>query len=72
MIFKLKMGTVETRGIVSRREIDGYEKMSVEMERRAGCVGSGCDSKVSVDVDILCVMSEGLVETMEMLGRDEM
>ena len=69
--FKLKMGTVETRGIVSRREIDGYERMSVEMKRRAG-VGSGCGSKVSVDVDVLCVVSEGLVETMEMLGRDEM
>ena len=70
--FKLKMGTVETRGIVSRREIDGYERMSVEMKRRAGCVGSGCGSKVSVDVDVLCVVSEGLVETMEMLGLDEM
>ena len=46
--------------------------MSVEMERGARCGGSGCDSKISVDVSILCVMSEGLVETMEMLGRDEM
>ena len=57
---------------MSRREINGYERMSVEMKRRAGFVGSGCESKVSVDVDVLCVVIEGLVETMEMLGQDEM
>ena len=65
------MRTVDTRGIVRRREVDGYERMSVEMERRAGCVGSGCDSRVSVDVDVLCVVNGGLGEAMEMLGRDE-
>ena len=43
--------------------------MSVEMERRAGCGGSGCDSKISVDVDIMCVVNEGLGEAMKMLGR---
>ena len=57
---------------MSRREVNGYERMSVEMERRAGCVGSGCDSKVSVDLDVLCVVGEGLVEPMEKLGRDKM
>ena len=71
MIFELKMETVETMGIVSRREINEYGRMSVEMKRRAGFVGSGCDSKVTVDVYILCLMSEGLVDPMEKLGRDE-
>ena len=69
--FKRKMRTVKRSEIVRRREVDGYERRSVEMERRAGCGGSGCDSKSRVDVDVLCVVNEGLGGTMEMLGRDE-
>ena len=65
------MRTVKTRENARRREVDGYERMSVEMERRAGGGGSGCDSKISVNVDVLCVVNEGLGEAMEMLGRDE-
>ena len=45
--------------------------MNDEMERRAGCGGSGCDSKISVDVDTLCVVSEGFGEAIVILGRDE-
>ena len=45
--------------------------MSVEMEGRARCGGSGCDSKISVVGGALCVVNEGLGEAMEMLERDE-
>ena len=43
--------------------------MSVEMERRARCGGSGCDSKISVVGGALCVVNEGLGEAMESWGE---
>ena len=69
--FKRKMRTVKTREIVRRREVDGYERIRVEMERRAGCGDSECDSKISVDGDVLWVVNERFGEALEMLERDE-
>ena len=50
-----------------RREVGGYERVSVEMGRRAGYGESGCDIKVSVDGNVLCVVNEGLKGLKEML-----
>ena len=53
-----------------RQEIYGYEVMSVEVERRAGYGKSGCNLKINVDGDVLCVVNEGLEGVRGMLMWD--
>ena len=43
-----------------RYEVDGYETVSVDIERRAGYGETGCDKAISVDGGVLCVVNEGL------------
>ena len=45
---------------MGRWEVDGYERVSVDIERRAGYGETGCDKAISVDGGVLCVMNEGL------------
>ena len=44
--------------------------MSVEMEGRARCGGSGCDSKICAVGGGLCVVNEGLGGEGRMLAQD--
>ena len=43
-----------------RCEVDGNERVSVDIERRAGYGETGCDKAISVDGGVLCVVNEGL------------
>ena len=43
-----------------RYEVDGYEIVSVDIERKEGYGETGCDKAMSVDEGVLCVMNEGL------------
>ena len=45
---------------VRRCEVDGNERVSVDIERRAGYGETGCDKAISVDRGVLCVVNEGL------------
>ena len=44
---------------MGRYEVDGYEIVSVDMERRAGYGEFGCDITISVDGDVLCGLNGG-------------
>ncbi len=50
-----------------RCEVDENERVSVDIERRAGYGETGCDKAISVDGGVLCVMNEALEGLKEML-----
>ena len=54
------MRMVGESGSVGRYEVDGYETVSVDIERRAGYGETGCDKAISVDGGVLCLVNEGL------------
>ena len=61
------MRTWEKRQSVRGRENYGYERVSVEMQRRGGYGESRCDITIDVDGNVLGVVNEGLQGVKEML-----
>ena len=49
------------------REVNEYARVSVEMQKEGGYGEAGCDTTISVDGDVLCVVNEGL-ERMRKMG----
>ncbi len=45
---------------MGRREDYGYERVSVDIEMKAGYGETGCDKAIGVDGGALCVVNEGL------------
>ena len=43
-----------------RCKVDENERVSVDIERRAGYGETGCDTAISVDGGVLCVVNEWL------------
>ena len=54
------MRNVGERQSVKGRKNYGYGRVSVAMEERAGYEEFGCDTTISVEGDVLCVVNKGL------------